>query len=312
MFDVVTIGSSVVDIFIESTAFELDESQQRLVLRTDQAEKVEVDSFKVTTGGGGSNTAVGLARAGFRTAVVSELGTDTWSQLVLNDLEKEEVDTSLLIHERLEETGGSVIFTIPNGGRTIMVHRGASSMLDPHDIPAPVLAQSGWIHLTSIAGRLDTLNTIFSVITNQKRRFSWNPGKAEIKLLVDGQLDLGSLLGMVLFVNQSEWEALDTVQAQLHQHFRQIIVTKGKDGGEVYQDGQSVYRYQSPQVKIINETGAGDSFASGYVAALINGLELKTQIAWGQKNATSVIQQQGAKAGLLTEADLQAATDVIE
>jgi sugar/nucleoside kinase (ribokinase family) len=159
---------------------------------------------------------------------------------------------------------------------------------------------------------LETLKTIFSVITNQRRRFSWNPGKAEIKLLVEGKLDLGSLLGMLLLVNQTEWAALESVQDQLHQHFRQIIVTKGKEGGEVFQDGEQIYQYQPPTTKIVNETGAGDSFAVGCIAALLKGLDLKTQVAWGQKNATSVIQQQGAKAGLLTEAELQEATNMIE
>lgn len=305
MFDVVTIGSSLVDIFIQSSEFKLRSEADQVLLCQSYGDKVEVDSFQVCTGGGGGNTAVGFARLELRTAVVSELGEDTWAQLVWQDFVDEGVDTSLLIKERKEETGGSVILTAPDGGRTIMVHRGAASMLDPKDIPAPVLAEAGWIHLSSIAGRQPALEKILRVVRSQNRRFSWNPGKAEIKLLVEQKLDLSALQGMLFLVNAEEWQTLSAAQADLHQHFRQIIVTNGKEGGVVFQQGVEVYQYSAPAVEVLNATGAGDSFAVGCVAAMIEGLGLEQQISWGQQNASSVIQHLGAKDGLLTQSMLE-------
>ena len=307
MHDVITIGSALVDIFISSKDFHLKKEASALWLCEKYDEKIEVDSFKVTTGGGGSNTAVGFARLGFNTGVVAELGTDSWSELLLDDFKKENVDTSLLVLERREETGGSVILSAPDGGRTIMVHRGAASMLDAKDIPNHALIDARWIHLSSISGQLEAMQKIFALVSEHKKQFSWNPGKAEIKLLNEGKLNLTGVKATVLFVNQKEWESLAPVHQQLHQQCVQIVVTNGEQGGAVYQSGQLQHQYEGETVEAVNGTGAGDSFAVGYVAAILNGVNIRSQADWGKKNAGSVIQQIGAKAGLLTKEELEKA-----
>lgn len=305
MHDVITIGSALVDIFISSKDFHLKKEASALWLCEKYDEKIEVDSFKVTTGGGGSNTAVGFSRLGFKTGVVAELGTDSWSKLLLNDFEKEDVDTSLLVLERKEETGGSVILSAPDGGRTIMVHRGAASMLDAKDIPDHALIDTKWIHLSSISGQQEALHKIFSLVSKHKKQFSWNPGKDEIELLNEGKVNLIGVDVTVLFVNQKEWDSLTLVHDQLHQQCVQIVVTNSEKGGAVYQSGQLHHEYSRAAVKVANGTGAGDSFAVGYVAAILSGVNIRNQADWGKKNAGSVIQQIGAKAGLLTKEELE-------
>ncbi len=305
MHDVITIGSALVDIFVSSKDFHLKKEAEGLWLCERYDEKIEVDSFKVTTGGGGSNTAVGFSRMGFNTAVVAELGVDTWSELLKNDFEKEKVDTSLLIEERKEETGGSVILSSPEGGRTIMVHRGAASMLDAKDIPEHALLEANWIHLSSISGQEEALRKIFSIVSTHHKQLSWNPGKAEIELLNKGKLSLSGVKIAVLFVNHKEWEDLSPAHEQLHQQCVQIVVTKSGEGGTVYQSGKVHHQYEGAKVEAVNGTGAGDSFAVGYVTAILNGVSLRQQAEWGKINAGSVIQQVGAKAGLLTKEELE-------
>lgn len=302
---VITIGSALVDIFITSKNFELKHDDPGVWLCQRYDDKVEVDSFQVTTGGGGSNTAVGFARMGFETAVVAELGIDAWAELVESDFKKEGVETSLLIREKKEETGGSIILSAPEGGRTILVHRGAASMLDPHDLDEMSLKRADWIHLSSISGQLGALQKILRIIAEHQLKLSWNPGKGEIRLLTSGQLKLGGVKIAVLFVNQGEWEQLKAVQAQLHQACAQIVVTQGEKGGIVYQQGQIYQEFSGSQAKnVVNATGAGDSFAVGYVSAILAGESPQTYIEWGKKNAASVIGKIGAKAGLLHREEL--------
>ncbi|MBU0576256.1 carbohydrate kinase family protein [Patescibacteria group bacterium] len=307
MLDVITIGSALVDIFIDSDKFHLKKSATGLWLCGKYDEKIEVNSFKVTSGGGGSNTAVGFARMGFNTGVVAELGIDAWALVLLNDFQQEGVDISLLIRERKEETGGSVILSALDGGRTIMVHRGAASMLDAKDIPDHVLDQARWIHLSSISGQQEALQKIFALVGRGRKQLSWNPGNNEIELLNSGKFNLAGLSVAVLFVNQKEWEGLVQVQEQLHQQCVQIVVTNGGKGGAIYQLGQIVHQYQSEPVAVVNATGAGDSFAVGYVSAILNGRDLRDQANWGKKNAASVVGQVGAKAGLLTRDQIEKA-----
>jgi ribokinase len=54
----------------------------------------------------------------------------------------------------------------------------------------------------------------------------------------------------------------------------------------------------------VDRTGAGDAFASTFVAALAKGLSLEDALRWGPVNSMSVVQKVGAQAGLLTEKEL--------
>lgn len=304
--DVISIGSALVDIFIKSPDFQVRELDGKSLLCTPYNTKSEVESFTAFIGGGGCNTAVGFTVAGFRAALVSELGTDTWSNVIMQDLQGKNVDTSLLVSEKKEQTGGSVILLSPEGGRTVMVYRGASSLLDPQDIPDQAFSQASWVHVSSISGRLPTLQKIFSLISQHKLRFSWNPGKAEIALLVSGELSVIGLRCTALFVNEEEWDQLAPAQEQLHQMAGQIVITRGAKGGRVLSGGTLVHEYQASSVVVVNETGAGDSFAVGYVSGLLLGKDMEGAVSCAKANAASVVQSMGATNGLLNREQLLA------
>ena len=88
-YDVVTIGSTLVDIFIKSDEFSVKKTSDGLMLCELLGDKVEVDELIMTSGGGASNAAVGFARQGFQTAIISELGKDALAEKVLRDLQEE-------------------------------------------------------------------------------------------------------------------------------------------------------------------------------------------------------------------------------
>ena len=79
-----------------------------------------------------------------------------------------------------------------------------------------------------------------------------------------------------------------------------VVGTNGAGGayavfrGALYQVGQ----YQ--QVKVIDRTGAGDAFGSGFVAALAKGLAIEDALTLGSANATSVVTKIGSKPGILS------------
>lgn len=298
MYDVITIGSSLTDIFLQSHDFSLQSGSSGLLLCQRYGDKIELDGFQVLTGGGGSNTAVGFARAGFHTAIVTETGQDSLAQLILDDLHQEHVATNLVIQEKKEQSGGSVILIGHDGGRTVMVHRGAASMLDPYDIPQKMIHDTGWVHLSSIGGNQATLETIFAARPEGKT--SWNPGKQELHLLAESQLPVDKLAVEVLFVNTQEWQMVQTVQSSLRARIPVIVITAGGAGGTVLFQNREL-PYASAQVTSVDDTGAGDAFAVGFVTAYIHQQPIETCIQAGVTNAGSVIQQIGAKAGLLTK-----------
>ncbi len=299
MYDIITIGSSLVDIFVQSRDFSIQKSHEGLMLCQSYGEKIDVDSFAVCSGGGGSNTAVGFARMGFRVATITETGKDPWADVVIKDFHNESVATNLVIHERKEATGGSVILIGNDGGRTVLVHRGASSLLDPKDISVGPLNQAKWIHLSSISGRLDTLKTIFSALKKRKGKpiLSWNPGKKELELLREREIHCSEIPVEIFMVNKEEWQLLAGVRDQLIATIPQLIITDGAKGVELILGGAR-HHYVPTVVESVDDTGAGDAFIVGYVSAQLYGQLPETAVAWASTNSRNVVGHIGSKKGL--------------
>jgi sugar/nucleoside kinase (ribokinase family) len=86
---------------------------------------------------------------------------------------------------------------------------------------------------------------------------------------------------------------------------RIVVITDGPNGAYA-SDGQN--RFQMPlypdPAPPVDRTGAGDSFASTFVAAIIKGNTIEGALQWAPINSMSVVQKVGAQAGLLTEKEL--------
>jgi sugar/nucleoside kinase (ribokinase family) len=288
MQDIITIGSALTDIFVKSPHFEVENHLDGVKLCQMYGEKLEADSFVVETGGGG--------------------GKDIFSSVIIDEFHREYVSTNFVVEERKEQTGGSVILVGRDGGRTVLVHRGASSQLDPQDIPGRAIKTAKWVHLSSIAGQLETLKFIGSCMQESKTKLSWNPGRGELALLTTGELKVTDIPCEILFVNLQEWESVSALHDQLKQHCTEIVVTNGHSQGVIYvKNGpQQEITFMPTKTQVVDETGAGDAFSVGYVAARILDQQPETAVSWGLKNATSVIKYFGAKPGLLTKEKLAA------
>lgn len=305
MPDVITIGSALVDIFVSSPDFQLRENDGNVLVCQRFGEKLELDSLVIETGGAGTNTAVGFQRLGFRVGVVAELGMDAFSDVVVNDLVKNQVETTWLVKERKEQTGGSVILVSQEGGRTVLVHRGAASLLGVEDMPDKALASARWLHISSIGGQMPTLQHIFKRAQQSSVGVSWNPGSPELRWVAEHGLSELSLKCDVLMVNKEEWQMIAAHQTQLQRIVPEIVVTDGKQGGQVLLAGKEPQKYEAPSVNSVDDTGAGDAFATAYVGARLLERPVSTAIEWGVANSASVVQKVGAKPGLLSRTDLE-------
>ncbi len=305
MHQVITIGSALVDVFIHTPHFKRIETAEGRMLCQNYGDKLEVESLHVHTGGGASNCAVGFARLGFKTAVICETGRDRFSYLVKQVFIENDVAINLIIEEKKEQTGGSIILVSEDGERTVLVHRGAAAMLDPFDISAYWLSQADQVHLTSIGGKLQTLEKIFKTIRRSAGvSLSWNPGKKELDLLANRQLLVDQVPAQIFIVNEQEWDLISSIQSDVLNKIELVVVTAAAKGGDVYQNGAHLCHYPAVSKNIIDTTGAGDSFSVGLVTGLMRGNSPQDAAMLGAKNAASVVSYFGAKPGLLYKENL--------
>jgi ribokinase len=304
MHDVITIGSGMVDIFMKSKQFHLQPSDAGVLLCQEYGGKLDVDDFQVQCGGAGTNTAVGFARMGFHTAAVVEMGKDIFAQVVWDTLKREKVDTQHVVTEKSERTAASVLLIAEEGGRSALTYRGASSQLEARDLPWEALRNTRWIHLSNVSGNQELLLRLFDHLRTSLVGLSWNPGKKELALLREKKLAIDEIFCDILIMNNDEWALIEEVQYHLLQKVPYIVITHGREGGRVYVKGEYELEYAIQEVRSIEETGAGDAFAVGFVSAHLHGYDIAQCCDWGRRNSANVVQHMGAQAGLLRKKDL--------
>jgi sugar/nucleoside kinase (ribokinase family) len=94
---------------------------------------------------------------------------------------------------------------------------------------------------------------------------------------------------------------------KLHELGPRIVVVTDGPNGAYASDGENRFKmplYPDP-AEPVDRTGAGDSFASTFVAALIKGNTIEGALQWAPINSMSVVQKVGAQAGLLGEKELE-------
>ncbi len=302
---ILSVGAAVQDVFLShSDEFKpvTDKSLREQVMQLEMGAKADVNNIDFSTGGGATNAAVTFTRQGLHAIFMGTIGHDPAGQAVLDDLDKEGVDTRLVSYSKSLNTGYSVLLLAPNGERTILTYRGASTHYDKNDFElTDVDAQ--WLYVSSMAGSMDVLATVFDQARAKGIKIFFNPGKGELKQTakLKGLLDDVD----VLSVNRDEAaqivEGSDSEELARHLlNYVSVAIVSDGPNGVVATDGKTVIRAgMYEDVKVIDRTGAGDAFGSGFLSQWVLGKSLKEAIIFASANSTSVVTKIGAKTGIL-------------
>jgi len=308
MVDVVTIGSATRDIFLKSEYFKVEENPRS---PTDKAiwlplgAKIEVADLIFETGGAATNAAVTFARQGLQTTCICRVGNDPGGKAIIGSLRREKVNTNLVVKDRKNYTGYSIILVTKAGERTILVYRGASSHFTQDLIPKEKLATK-WLFISSLAGNVDLLDKLLTWSDSQKINSAVIPGSAELK---KGAKALAPMFARAEVVIMNRQEAADLTGIDMAEKekivHKMCLLTKGvgviTDGpyGATACDRQFLYHIGTHGNKAVERTGAGDAFASGFVAGLIKFGRIEGALELAADNGSSVINYFGAKKGIL-------------
>lgn len=305
-FDVVTIGSATVDYFADTDS-ELIKIQTRTTTEEFIAfplgSKLLIKELNITTGGGGTNTAVAFARLGFKTGYLGKIGSDSNGQLVVDKLKLENIE---FIGPREGQTGMSMILNSIKQDRSILAYKGANNFLRLDEIN-PFATQ--WVYLSSMLEQ--SLETVIELLQKQECKIAFNPSNYQAKM---GYERLAKLVDRVDILIMNKEEATKFLGLPPEQNHsvpdlmkemaklppRVLLITDGKDGAYAY-DGEVLYRGEpSPHLDIVEATGAGDAFAASFTAAQMLGKNTRESLHLAMTNAESVLQYKGAKECLLS------------
>jgi sugar/nucleoside kinase (ribokinase family) len=296
MYDVITVGSAVVDVFVDTGMHE-----RKGFIAYPVGCKFVVRDLKFYTGGGGTNTAVSFSNLGLKTAFLGKIGTGTNSLLILKELKKYKVDFIGKTSEKYH-TGFSIILDSKEHNRTVLTYKGANNHLKFSEINKNKL-KTKWFYFSSMLEEsFKTQVKLAKFAEKHKIKIAYNPSSYQA---VRGAKYLKDILKRttMLILNREEASYLTKEENLLEGLYKLgpkiICITDGKNGSYAY-DGKSTYIVKPHKIKVKERTGAGDAFASAFVAAYIKKNNVEFALQAGSANAESTIQKPGAKNGLLT------------
>ena len=314
--DVLSIGDIVTDAFIklfddEAHAYK-NEHGNWLAMR--YGTKLPFDHVEVLQAvGNASNAAVSFARLGLTTGFVTNVGGDQEGRDMIAALGREKVDHRFVRVNPDKKSNYHYVLWYKEE-RTILIKHEEYDYhwphLQPNDIPR-------WVYFSSISQHaMEYHDSVASWLEqNPDVKLAFQPGTFQMEAGVERLQRLYARTEVIVLnreeavgVTGGNYDDIHDLFNRLHDIGPKIVVITDGPAGAYASDGDN--RFQMPlypdPAPPKERTGAGDAFASTFVAALAKGNTLEGALQWAPINSMSVVQQTGAQAGLLSEAEIEA------
>ena len=319
--DVVAIGSALVDVLTQATPHDLDtlglaKGSMTLVDLVRAAAVYDAMGPAIeVSGGSAANTAVGIAALGGTVGYIGKVAADELGEVFLHDIEAAGVTLGRVAQVSPgtdpaddRATGRCLVLVTEDGERTMATHLGVASTLGPEDLDEELVARAQVVYLegylwdlgpakealrraVEVAHRGDavvalTLSDPFCVERHQR----------EFLDLLHGDID-------VLFANEDEVRLLfgaldfDRAVAAVEETGLLAALTRGPAGSVVVSSTGPTAVAAEPVDHVVDTTGAGDLYASGFLYGLTHGLDPTRCARLGGLCAAEVISHIGARPG---------------
>ncbi|MCC7307703.1 MAG: carbohydrate kinase family protein [Acidobacteria bacterium] len=249
--------------------------------------EVLADDFNIALGSASAIFACGIARLGHSVTFVSRIGNDDFGHFCLESLVKRGVATDLIEIDVQSKTGVTVVVSTAED-RAMVTFLGAIAELSLAQVPANVFQDHRHLHLTSyylqkalqadfphLLAAANAAGATTSFDPNSDPSF----GRDENVLYVARHTD-------ILFLNEDEARLLtgdndiEDAGRQLNEICPTVVIKLGANGAIGFRNGESE-RVEGFKIDAVDSTGAGDSFAAGFVHAFLEGSDLKNCLKIG-------------------------------
>jgi sugar/nucleoside kinase (ribokinase family) len=312
-YDVVGIGNAIVDVLAKcDDQFLTDNGVEKGIMQLiDTARAAELygamSAGTEISGGSAANTIAGLSTLGVKAAFVGKVKDDQLGRIFAHDIRSQgtDFDTPMVAADHADETGRSMILVSPDGERSMNTYLGVANQLSPADIDPALMADTKWLYLE---GYLFDRPESQAAFIRAVELCNAAGGRSSISLsdpfCVDRHRDafrdlIANHIDM-LFCNEHEVMAMysgDDLQASIingAQYVNTLVCTAGANGAYIAHAG-TVTHVSADPVQLMDATGAGDLFASGFLAGLVQGKDMATCGRMGCVAAGEVISHMGAR-----------------
>ena len=312
-YKVVGIGNAIIDIlaYVDDEFLKKNNIKKGVMnlMSSDRSKELlkKIKVSKKVAGGSAANTIVGLSQLGLDTSYIGKVNNDLLGKFFTDELNNNHVtfnNSNKIIFNNLA-TGHCIVLVTPDGERTMNTYLGITEFLSKDDLDIDILNNSEWIYLEGY--RYDGVDSqlAFELAINETKK---SKGKIALSLsdpfcvdrhrkkfldIIENGIDL-------IFCNEKELMSL-TEESNLNSALKKCteysceVVCTVAEKGVMIKKEVSWINVPTDSVKIVDTTGAGDLFATGYLYGILNGHDPERSAFFANQCAGQVIQILGCR-----------------
>ena len=306
------IGNAIVDVFVKvDDNFLLKNNLTKGSMKLLEKEEFEnlksaIKIEKIEAGGSVANTMAGIAYLKGEVSFIGKINSDEFGKIYKESLQKIKVNFPYSEKSENLPTGASIILITPDSERTMCTYLGISSQLSKNDIKEDyikgheIILLEGYLwdkgmseemfkHVINLAKKNNikvamSLSDIFCV--KRHREDFFNLLLNELNILIGNENEINELM--------QKNNLLDCIN-ELKKINKLIIITRSVNGSVAILNNEIVNCDSFKVKKVLDLTGAGDLFASGFLKEYLDQSNIKKCLQGGSELAAKVIQKIGAR-----------------
>jgi sugar/nucleoside kinase (ribokinase family) len=302
------IGNAIVDVlckvsdeFLEKNS--LTKSTMKLVDEIEFKSLISLVKIEETISGGSiANSIVGLSQLGNNVGFIGKISDDDLGEEYEKGLIKENVKYLYSKKKEALPTGTCLILITPDSERTMCTFLGTAGKIDENDIDTEIVKNTEIIFLEGYLWDKGGPKRAFDKAISSSKKIAMSLSdlfcverhKKEFLDLVKNKLD-------IVFANEQEIlsltnsKSLNEVINFAKQVRKKIVITRGEKGAISIKDDKVIECQAKTNLNIIDLTGAGDLFASGYLHGYVNNFSEKDCLVKATEMSSKIIQKIGAR-----------------
>jgi fructokinase len=287
--DILTVGETLID-----------------MISADYDESFESNTYNKFFGGSPANIAMNVKKLGVRSLLAAAVGEDGLGTFLINHLHNEGIDTTCI--QQVDYSTSMVVVTKSKSTPIPIFYRGADYQLTYSSELEKAIKNSKIVHFSCWPiSMVPVRHTVERVIDEARKNnllvcfdpnyhpMIWQKGE-------DGIEYVKSIIAMVDIIKPSEDDAerlfgKDTPENQIEKFLnlgaKLVIMTLGKDGA-IVSNGSETLQLETLATDVVDTTGAGDAFWSGFYTAIVKGYTIREALHLGFAVSAFKLQYTGA------------------